>query len=219
MHSKNNIHIFFPVTCLILFILISVLSWREQLELIDSLIIDGLARWISPAIVMLMEGITKIGSGETILILTFLLSLYLLFKKLWKEIIFLYVLTLGGILLNFLLKVGFQRQRPGEMSSIEVFGNSLEITSYSFPSGHTMRSVLLFSFLIYLSLVYLNKLTIKTAIIFSLITMIFLVAISRIIIGAHFPSDIFAAITISITWFYLCLSGIRLTLLKELRFL
>lgn len=219
MLSNNKLQFYLPLACLALFIFISVLSWRDQLVFIDSLIIDGLTGNVSPSVVLMMEVLTKIGAGETILILTFLLSLILLYKKLWKEIIFLYVLTLGGILLNFTLKVAFQRERPGEMSSIEVFGNTLEIASYSFPSGHTMRSVLLFSFLIYICYGYLSKKITKATVISFLTALIFLVAFSRIVTGAHFPSDILAAITISISWFYFCLALIRYKLPGRLRYL
>lgn len=130
-----------------------------------------------------------------------------------------YVLTGGGILLNFTLKVAFQRERPGELKSIEVFGHTLEIASYSFPSGHTMRTVLLFSFLIFICYKYLSEKFTKAAVISALIALIGLVALSRIITGAHFPSDILAAITISISWFYLCLWGIQHKLPKKLRYL
>ncbi|MFC0557960.1 phosphatase PAP2 family protein [Halalkalibacter alkalisediminis] len=34
-------------------------------------------------------------------------------------------------------------------------------------------------------------------------------ALSRIIVGAHFPSDIFSAITISISWCFVCLIMLR----------
>ncbi|WP_161784648.1 hypothetical protein [Halalkalibacter okhensis] len=41
--------------------------------------------------------------------------------------------------MNFGLKLLYQRERPGVEREIEVFGNSLDLISYSFPSGHTMR--------------------------------------------------------------------------------
>jgi len=41
------------------------------------------------------------------------------------------------------------------------------------------------------------------------------VALSRIIVGAHFPSDILAAVTISITWFYFTLMTLATVVKKK----
>ncbi|MDT8861402.1 phosphatase PAP2 family protein [Alkalihalobacillus sp. MEB130] len=205
MKNTNKKYLIITICSLLLFIFISILSLKDRLISIDQAIISWFTESSSSFVVTLMEAITKIGSGEFILILSLIIGLCLSVYKKWGYVIFLFVLTSGGIALNFFLKVLFQRERPGEMSVIEVFGYSLEIASYSFPSGHTMRSVILFTFLIFLCYRLIrNSLQVIT---FSslFIFMIISVALSRIIVGAHFPSDIFAAITISLSWFYFCL--------------
>lgn len=114
-------------------------------------------------------------------------------------------LTFGGIILNFLLKILFQRERPGEMSVIEIFGYSLEMSSYSFPSGHTMRIVLFFFFIMYIGCYFIKNTPVKISIIVAMSLLTVSVLLSRIIVGAHFPSDILAAVAVSISWFYFCL--------------
>ena len=203
MTFSNKTYIMFG--SLAIFIVISVLSLQNRLTTIDQAIISSLTGDVSPFVASLMEAVTKLGSGEIILIITFIIAAILFFKKLYTQIVFLFTLTFGGIALNFFLKILFQRERPGEMSVIEVFGYSLEIASYSFPSGHTMRSVLLFTFLIYMSYYFIKNNTTKIGAIVIFSLMIIIISLSRIIVGAHFPSDIIAAVTISITWFYLCL--------------
>ncbi|GAE24399.1 phosphoesterase [Halalkalibacter wakoensis JCM 9140] len=205
----NTKQISIATGCLILFVLISIFSIQNQLVLIDQMIISFLVERSSTFLVTVMEAITKIGSGETILLLTFIIGGFLLVKKMWGVAILLFTLSFGGIALNFFLKILFQRERPGEMSVIEVFGYSLEIASYSFPSGHTMRSVILFSFLIFLCYRLVRHSLSKMMVLVLFMILIVAVALSRIIVGAHFPSDIFAAITISITWFYFCLFLLR----------
>ncbi len=193
------------ISSFFLFLIISILSMRNKLTLLDQSIISSLTDGTSTIVMTLMELVTKIGSGEMILIATLIISIFLMVKKMRKHVILLFLLTFGGIVLNFALKILFQRERPGEMSVIEVFGYSLEIASYSFPSGHTMRSVLLFSFLIYMSYHFIKKPFARVAVIGLLSFMILLIALSRIIVGAHFPTDILAAVSISIAWFYSCL--------------
>ncbi|WP_052144631.1 phosphatase PAP2 family protein [Halalkalibacter okhensis] len=204
-------HPFFIATgCLLLFILISVLSSFNQLVNFDQTIISALTDGISPLFLAIMTGITKFGSGEVMLILTVAIGFLLFIRKMWGYAIFLFTLMFGGIALNFILKILFQRERPGEMSVIEVFGYSLEIASYSFPSGHTMRSVIFFSFLSYFCIRIIRNSFAKASVTILFISMIILVALSRIITGAHFPSDILAAGTISIAWFYFCLLVLRI---------
>ncbi|MCL7746628.1 phosphatase PAP2 family protein [Halalkalibacter alkaliphilus] len=211
--ADSNKHQFFIATgCLILFIFISILSYRDQLVFFDQTIISWVTEGASPLLISFMEGITKIGSGEVILVTSFAIGFYLLVRKMWGYALFLFTVTFGGIALNFLLKILFQRERPGEMSVIEVFGYSLEIASYSFPSGHTMRSFIFFSFLIYICVHIIRGSFAKVSFTLLFISMIVLVSLSRVIVGAHFPSDILAAGTISIAWFYFCLLFLRFLL-------
>ena len=123
----------------------------------------------------------------------------------YSHILFLCSLSFGGIALTLFHKVLFQRQRPGDVHTIDVFGYSLEIISYSFPSGHTMRMVILISFLIYMSHYFIKRSITKIGVILTLVLFMLTVSLSRIIVGAHFPSDVIAAVAISVTWFYLCL--------------
>ncbi|RNA68568.1 phosphatase PAP2 family protein [Alteribacter keqinensis] len=197
------------VNCFFLFILVSVLSIQNHLTALDQVIIRTVQAPLTPFITGLMEKATKIGSGEVILIITVITGFYLIMKKMFGYTILLISLVFGGILLNFALKVLFQRERPGEMSVIEVFGYSLELSSYSFPSGHTMRSVILFSFFIYLCYQLISKQLIKLTATLFLLGIILTVSLSRIVTGAHFPTDILAAVTISIFWFYVCLIAYR----------
>lgn len=194
----------------LLFLLIAFLSMNNMLATFDQAIISWFTDNTSATIMTIMQTVSKIGSSEIILILTFVIGIYFLVKKMWRHSIFVVFLMFGGIVFNFILKVLFQRERPGEMSVIEAFGYSLEIPSYSFPSGHTMRSMMLFAFLIYMCVLLFKNSRIKLLCVVLLSIMIACVAVSRIVVGAHFPSDVIAAGTVSIAWFYFCLKIFRL---------
>lgn len=208
LFDKNT---YIMISCFILFIIISILSIQNQLYVFDQTLISILNKDnYSVPFNLFMENITKVGSGEVTIIISLLLLLILATKKMWGYSLLLCSTVYGGIILNFILKIIFQRERPGEMREIEVFGNSLEIASYSFPSGHTMRSVILFMFVMFVCYHFIQNITLKTICIATPLLLIVAIALSRVVIGEHYPSDILAAITISIAWFYFCLSMLRI---------
>ncbi|MFA1818817.1 phosphatase PAP2 family protein [Virgibacillus oceani] len=185
-----------------LFLFLSI--FRDDLVCLDETIYAWLTAHQSPMIFSIMKRFTNIGSGEMILFVALIIAVILSIKRLWMYVTFILVVTFGGMFINLLLKMTFQRGRPGEARELEVFGYSLDITSYSFPSGHTMRIVLLFLVFILLCHRFMKHGTLKVISISVLTGIPVLVAISRIMIGAHFFTDILAAIFISIVWFQLC---------------
>src|SRR5690625_2910983 len=154
----------------------------------------------------LMEIASVIGSSEMVLIITVIIGLVFLIRRSWRHFFFFFLVSVGGVVLNLGLKMLIQRARPGdEAKFIEVFNYSFELQSYSFPSGHTMRATILFLILIYLTIYVLKKTTIKI-----ILTVLFLgtlvsVALSRIMLDAHFVTDVLGAVVVSIAWFFLCL--------------
>ncbi|MEI3606894.1 phosphatase PAP2 family protein [Pseudogracilibacillus sp. SE30717A] len=155
-------------------------------------------------ILKLMNIASFIGSSEVVLLITVLIGLILLLKRSWRNLFFFFTLSVGGVILNLLLKMLIQRARPGdEVSYIEVFNINLEIQSYSFPSGHTMRATILFLFLIYLTFMYVKNTATKLISYIVYIGLIFAVALSRIMLDAHYVTDIAGAILISISWFFI----------------
>lgn len=156
-----------------------------------------------PSIINIMQLITEVGSVEAILIISVIILIYLWLIKEKDLFWFFSILSAGGVLLNLTLKFIFQRERPSDATVIiETFGQSIGLISYSFPSGHTMRSFLLFMFILYFCK-YFSKGFVQKCL--SLISLFFLISIplSRIILGVHFPTDIIAAVAISVSWFFM----------------
>lgn len=154
----------------------------------------------------LMEIASVIGSSEMILLVTVIIGLVLLVRRSWRHFFFFFVVSVGGVFLNLGLKILVQRARPGdEAKYIEVFNYAFELESYSFPSGHTMRATIFFLFLIYLSIYTLKSMSIKLISIIIYIGLLVSVALSRIMLDAHFVTDVLGAVVVSIAWFFLCL--------------
>lgn len=188
------------------FLLVAFLITGTQGIMLD----ENAAYWASqqhPAYLnKMMMFASFIGSSEMILLLTVIIGLVLLIKRNWRQLFFFFVVSVGGVFLNLVLKLVIQRGRPGdEAKYIDVFSYQLELQSYSFPSGHTMRATIFFLFLVYLAYYFMKNNITKAIAYIIFLVLIFAVAISRVLLDAHFATDVLGALLVSIAWFFLCL--------------
>lgn len=107
---------------------------------------------------------------------------------------YLAITSLGGVLLNQLLKFHFVRQRPD--LTVAVLG----AMGYSFPSGHTMGATVILGALAYLAARSMPGWKSKSAVIAALATLAFAVGISRVYLGVHWISDVGAGFAAGLLW-------------------
>jgi undecaprenyl-diphosphatase len=130
------------------------------------------------------------------------LVLFLIDKKNFvpELISFLIIVLLGGIIIQF-LKHTFDKPRPLKLfqeilhQPINVIGEQLR--DFGFPSGHT--------FLAFSSAVYISDKVKKKYITILVFFLALLVGISRILVGAHFLSDVIGGVVIGILFSWICL--------------
>jgi undecaprenyl-diphosphatase len=163
----------------------------------------GLAAWfqdrLTPAFVSVLRTFTDFGSGEWIGMVVFALVLFFAWKRWWPSLVTLIIAVPGGMLLNEWMKVLVQRQRPF------VDGSFVDWSGYSFASGHTIGATLLYGQLLLFILPSLKGRHWRLLCIFSAISLVALVGFTRIALGAHFLTDVLAAIIFGIIWLALCL--------------
>lgn len=140
-----------------------------------------------------VDAFSFFGNIEVIFILTVITIVFLLYRRLNAIACFFAVTSVGGLIVNFLLKVIIQRGRPSKPRLLSFFGFDIQIESFSFPSGHTMR-ITIFLFLIYLLLTWTNYSIKRSSLILGSL-LIVLVGLSRLTTGAHFLTDVTAAIS------------------------
>lgn len=149
--------------------------------------------WLSTVFVF----ITEIGSAKISIPLMILFVIYFSVNKNIK-LASVFVFNLIGVrTMNRWLKAGFNRTRPDENPLIEVGG-------LSFPSGHSMNSTAFFGFLGYLIWVVLRKKGREAGYVLWITGgLIFLIGLSRVYLGVHFPSDVLAGFTAGGIWLIL----------------
>ncbi|MBI2452215.1 phosphatase PAP2 family protein [Candidatus Pacearchaeota archaeon] len=169
-------------------------------DVIDKELVTRLDVWINSKIVLLwspllnkiMIFITNILSPTNLFILSIILLAILLYKKKWHHSLLLLFSMVGGLLFEFLTKLIIHRTRP-ENALIEVSG-------YSFPSGHATMAIIFFSLLLYSFKDEIKNRVIKNFFIALNISFFLLSGFSRIYLNVHWFSDILAGFSLGLFW-------------------
>ncbi|MBA2251041.1 MAG: phosphatase PAP2 family protein [Chitinophagaceae bacterium] len=181
------------LVCLFTFSLIAHEAVLEKEEVFDNKVFSFFSSFSSPGFINLMEIFTFFGSS------TFLLSAYVVIigfffiRKQYRYGIDIAIIALSSTGLMYVLKQIFHRQRP-DLPIIK------GITSYSFPSGHTLSSFIFCSILVYI--IYNSALQKWLKWLLSVFLVLFAITIgmSRIVLKAHFPTDVAASFCLGIIW-------------------
>lgn len=153
----------------------------------------------------LMTGVSLLGSGWLPWLLVVTAALLLIKAGLRTEG---YITLAGpglGWPVNRLLKFLIGRPRPTD-SLVHVTG---KFYYESFPSGHVFFFVEFFGFLFFLAYVLLKPGRLRHASLIVLGLLIFLVGVSRVYLGAHWPSDVAGAYLAGGIWLVLMIEVYR----------
>jgi undecaprenyl-diphosphatase len=151
--------------------------------------------------------ITFLGTGLIVLMIVAVAGMFLWLTKHKHSALLLMVATAGGLLLNGLLKAGFDRPRP------QVFEWGQHTFSSSFPSGHAMSAATVYMTVAYLAARLQRRRISRVLTLLAATIVIVLIAASRLYLGVHYPSDVAAGVVIGIAWAALCMAMLESTLL------
>ena len=163
-----------------------------------------IAAWLHahgrPGLIAFLLAVTHLNSTVAIAAWSVLFAAMLARLREWYWILTLALGVGGGMLLNLALKAAYERMRPRFDEPI------LELASYSFPSGHTAAAVLFYGVLAAFLVSRFYDARRRVACVAGAIGMVALVAFSRVYLGAHYLSDVVAAVCSSTAWLVLCLA-------------
>ena len=193
------------VTALALYGALAVLAHAYAYFAWDVAINRAIRSVTLPGFDPLMVGLSWLGSGimPTVLVVGTGMALYAARFRL-EGIFCMIGVTLGSVI-NSLMKLAIARPRPGP-DVIEVMRH---YNHNSFPSGHVEFFVTFFGFLLFLNYVLLKHGPLRRAcfVVFGL--MIALIGVSRVYMGAHWPSDTIGAYLMGGLWLMLMIEAYR----------
>lgn len=110
----------------------------------------------------------------------------------------------GGGLLDLALKTFFHRPRP-------MFADPIAHGyGYSFPSGHSMGSLIGFGMLAYLVMRAERRPAPRALVATAAALLVLAIGASRLYLGVHFPSDVLGGFTAGVMWLGACISGLEI---------
>ncbi len=165
----------------------------ENEDWFDSKVFTFLQSYSSPLLTQFFKGITFFGSSSFLFPAWLILIGLLFFKHRKNEAIDVALLAITSTLIMHGLKFIFVRHRP----EMPVFK---EITTYSFPSGHSLSSFVLCATIIWL--VWHSALQLKWKWLFTvlLLAFSFAIGISRIVLRYHYASDVVGGFSLGMAY-------------------
>lgn len=142
--------------------------------------------------------VTALGSPVVLGLFVFISSTFLHLINRRRLSFFMLTVAVGGTLIVTLLKEAFARPRP------EFAPENLLVYTASFPSGHAMISAVVYLTLGVLIARIMPNVRLKLYAVTISILITGIVGISRVYLGAHWPSDVLAGWAIGAAWASAC---------------
>ena len=164
----------------------------------------GLIRWFHahrgpPGLRDAGRDFTALGGIAVLTLVTSAVTGFLLITRKRRAAVLLVVAVVGGLLIGVVLKSAVHRDRP-PLQYQEAY-----VFTKSFPSGHSMLSAVTYLTLGALLAQVTRRRRVKIYIIAVALLVTFLVGLSRVYLGVHWPTDVLAGWTAGLVWSILCL--------------
>ena len=130
--------------------------------------------------------ITALGSVTVLGMVVASVTIFLLLAGKTRASLFVMIASLGGALIATALKAAYDRPRPN------LFSHGDLVLSASFPSGHAMISAVVYLTLGALLARLVRPVKLKIYVMSLALSLTFIVGLSRIYLGVHWPTDVLA---------------------------
>jgi len=182
--EKRRVAILFGLVLVVLALKISEDVLGGESGPVDNGVLLFIHSHVPGALTPFFSVITFTGSAKFLFPVTLLITVLLLLAKHRSEALLLVVSVISAALIVFIIKTLVGRQRPTLWETEQYWGSS-------FPSGHTLAVAA------FVTAVTLVALRIRPAsqgfIMVAAFIWIFLVGLSRLVLGVHWPTDVLAA--------------------------
>jgi membrane-associated phospholipid phosphatase len=160
---------------------------------------------VTPAGLNIFNWITRIGSPASMAVVALVVAVILWRQHRRTALTAWIAATGGGAILDSALKLLVHRTRPAYGAGY------LHGTTFSFPSGHAMGSIVAVGMLLYLLGRYWHPPHVwRIVSIVVGVILVVLIGISRIYLGVHYPSDIMGGWAAGAAWVAICVTALSL---------
>ncbi|MCS0496411.1 phosphatase PAP2 family protein [Ancylobacter sp. MQZ15Z-1] len=150
--------------------------------------------WLEIAV----RDLTALGSTTVLTLVTLITVGFFIVDRKRATAAFVLLAVVGGALMNYLLKIGFDRPRP------DLVAHLVDVHTLSFPSGHAMGSAVTYLTLGVLIVRSEQERRIKAYVLGVAVGLTLLIGISRLYLGVHWPTDVAAGWCAGGAWALLC---------------
>ena len=139
-----------------------------------------------------MLAITELGDPVVVLLVASIIFLWLIWQRHWRTAAYWAASTGFAAALNTGIKLAVHRARPGDL----LYSGASE---FSFPSGHSTVNTVMYGFLAFLIARQLRP-AVQVPVFATALSLILLIAFSRLYLGAHWFSDVAASLCFASAW-------------------
>lgn len=158
---------------------------KQTIHRFDQTVTQGVASFFGQSARPFFEFMTMLGDPLTVAAVTIAIISVGIYQSSVR-------LALAGaaipatVFIGALLKMGFERARP-----MTEYAMNMKLQTFSFPSGHSSGSMITFGLLAYIAFMKLPAPW--NMVVGSILAVVpIFVGLSRVYLGAHFPSDVIA---------------------------
>ncbi len=151
-------------------------------------------RHATPTLDQLALAASWLGSGLGLVLLTVALAVLFVRARKVVDAWILVVAIIGGWLLSATLKLAFHQERPRLFPHLESAAN------FSFPSGHSLASFVYWGFLATWLILQEPRQLWRWIVGLVCLGVASAVAVSRLYIGVHWPTDVVAGMLVAVVW-------------------
>lgn len=172
---------------------------------LDLAVVQAAVAHRSAALTPLMHRFSDLGGEITVIVILAIALLALLAARRWVDALGVFAAVVGTLYLYEFIVRWVGRHRP-PVQHLENPGGS------SYPSGHVANSTALYLAILLASFVYVRNPRARIALLALAFVLVAGIAISRIYLGLHYPTDDIAGFLIGVAWALIvrnALSGIE----------
>ncbi|MDQ6873116.1 MAG: bifunctional DedA family/phosphatase PAP2 family protein [Gemmatimonadota bacterium] len=155
--------------------------------------------------------VSALGSPVAMGIVGAVGALFLLVRRMWV-VLAAWVAAIGGAgLLTIVLKNLIQRPRPAAAAEF-LYG-----TTFSFPSGHALGSLVGYGMLAYvIGATWVEGRRARLQVMIATAVLVIGIGLSRLYLGVHYFSDVVAGYAVGVLWLSVCISGLQVAQRRRL---